>query len=91
MLDMNPQQIKLLKDAIRSLATEAKIDLRSPENKYTLWIENGPQGFSFFGGSASPAEVYQLLADRHTTENRAVVFERSGPEDSITLITFVNG
>lgn len=85
MKSMEAETACKLKQHLSDLAAKTSIDLKSPENRYTLWAENGPQGYLCWGRSSYPHEVYRLLG--HYMLNGAVILEMNESGQRVILFT----
>jgi len=84
-IPMDCTKARDLKRLLRDRAEKASIDLHSPDNRYTLWAENGGQGYFCWGRAAYPYEVYRLMG--HYMFSGAVILEINESGDRVTLFT----
>jgi hypothetical protein len=84
-IPMDSAKAEELKRLLRNRAMEARIDLSNPDNRYTLWAENGGQGYSCWGRAAYPYEVYRLMG--HYMFTGAAILEINESGDRVTLFT----
>ncbi|MGH9438798.1 MAG: hypothetical protein ACRD22_13125 [Terriglobia bacterium] len=83
-MSLTPEEASKLKKQLKEVASEQKIDLTDAANRYTLWVENGPQGFLCWGKAPYPYEVYRLLGHHMFAE--AVILEATKSGSRITRI-----
>jgi len=83
---MDPAHAKELKQLLRKRAEKAKpvINLSDPNNKYTLWAENGAQGYVCFSKAADEKTVY---GDMRHLRPAVVILEAGESGDRVTLWT----
>ena len=84
-LVMDSGKAEELKRLLRETAQKDKIDLSKPDNKYTLWAENGGQGYLCWGRAPYPYEVYRLMG--HMMLGGAAILEINESGDRVTLFT----
>lgn len=84
-MQMDPAKAEKLKQLLRGRAKEKNIDLSDPNNRYTLWAENGGQGYLCWGRAAYPYEVYRLMG--HYMFAGAAILEINESGDRVTLFT----
>lgn len=82
---MGSEKAEKLKRLLRRRAKEKNIDLSSADNRYTLWAENGGQGYLCWARAADEYEVYPLMA--HFTFQGAAILEINESGDRVTLFT----
>ena len=70
---------------MRECAKKKKIDLSDPNNKYTLWAENGAQGYCSFANAADEGEVYRQM--RSFLRPSVVILEANESGDHVTVWT----
>jgi hypothetical protein len=83
---MDPAKAEELKRLLRKLAGKQKppVDLSDPKNKYTLWYDNGVQGYGCSIRAADEAEVYSNIRYLHPG---VVILEINESGDRVTLWT----
>jgi hypothetical protein len=83
---MDPAKAEELKQLLRKLAGEQKppVDLSDPKNKYTLWFENGAQGYGCCARAADEKTVY---GDMRHLRPAVVILEVNESGDRVTLWT----
>jgi hypothetical protein len=84
-IPMNSAKAEELKRLLRNRALEANIDLSDPNNRYTLWVENGGQGYFCWGQAAYPYEMYRLMG--HHMLIGAAILEINKSGDRVILFT----
>jgi hypothetical protein len=84
-ISMDSTKADELKRLLCKCAADANIDLSNPSNRYTLWAENGGQGYLCWGQAAHPYEVYRLMG--HYMFTGAAILEKNKSGDRVTLFT----
>ncbi len=82
---MDLAKAELVKQVLKDRAQEANIDFSDPNNKYTLWAENGGQGYLCWGRAQYPYEVYRLMG--HYMFRTAAILEVNESGNRVTLFT----
>jgi len=82
---LNENEAAALKTLLLGKAGELNIDLKDPANRYTLWSENGTQGYLCWGKAPYPYEVYRQLG--HLMFTQAVILEVTASGCRVTRIT----
>ena len=77
---MKPEEARELNSRIRFTAESDGLDLNLPENKFTLWRQNGGQ-LILVGHSEHLDALHATLGEEvYTSGNPAVVFDRERDE-----------
>lgn len=77
--------IEELKQTLRTRAANEGIDLANAANRYTLWAENGGQGYLCWGRAPYPYEVYRLMG--HYMFSSAAILEVGESRDRVTVFS----
>jgi hypothetical protein len=82
---MDPDKAEKLKRLLHERAKAKDVDLSSPNNRYTLWLENGGQGYLCFLAAPNAEPVYRQM-ERAMFWGGAIL-EINGSGDQVTLFT----
>jgi len=74
---LTADEASTLKTRLEAAASEYQVDLNDPANRYTLWSENGGQGYLCWGKAPYPYEVYRQLG--HHMFTQALILEKLLP------------
>lgn len=89
---LDKQEAEEIKRQLRRAAngdSGRTIDLTLPENAYSVWFENGPQGFMCKGGSDTLDGAWRLIGQYHL--GNSVILDVSGGGEWITVLKSAEG
>jgi len=84
-ISMSSEKACHLKQLLRDLAAKEGIDLANSDNRYTLWVENGGQGYFCWGRAPFPYEVYRVMG--HHMLTGAAILEINEASDRVMLFS----
>ena len=87
MKKLDSSEAEAIKREIREAANggprHPAIDLKLPENAYSVWFKNGPQGFMCNGTGADLDSAWRLIGQYHL--GNAVILDVTGSDRAIVL------
>ena len=78
------QQLRLL--AAAGGPGQRPVDLNAPANKFTVWYENGDQGYLCKGSADHLAAAWIIIGQYMMVMHEAIILDVSEPEDRVTVV-----